>query len=415
VKSKDSKIKNIVFLHPFLVRLGGSEKLMIEGVKYFKQLGAKTHVLTFKFDPEEFRDFDLLRNADVQVIGGGLLYPGSYSGRGILSPFLALALRRKIGKIKPDIIISQEWVGCVYLYLATLFSPFNYVTNIYETMFRSDTNPLRYAHIHRKVFDELRESTPGGKEFISTEKPRRNLIWNMLVELMAIVARRAIRKASKIFVLSNQMKHEVSKLYDREATVIRGGIPREILTYEPKQDIKQKLGLSNRRVILNVNRLIPRKRVDLLIKAFGKLSNRFKDVVLVIGGAGPEEGNLKNLAKDLGIADRVKFVGFIKEGELWDYYAGCDVFAHLNWADFALAPLEALALQKKVVWTTEIETDEFLAQNKHIFVAEPTVNDAARALEEALSTEVTEKNDLSSYASDVYFESLSKELLPLLG
>ena len=415
MKSKDSKIKNIVFLHPFLVRLGGSEKLMMEGVKYFKQRDIKTHILTFQFDPEEFRDFDLLRNADVQVIGSGFLYPASYLGRGILSPFLALALRRKIGKIKPDIIISQEWVGSVYLYFATLSSSFSYVTNIYETMFRSDTNPLRYAHIHGKVFHELRESTPGGKEFISLNRPNRNLIWNMLVEMAAVVARRAIRKARKIFVLSNQMKREISKLYDREATVVRGGIPREILTYKPKQDIKKKLGISNQRVILNVNRLIPRKRVDLLIKAFGKLSNCFKDVVLVIGGTGPEEENLKNLAKDLGIADRVKFVGFIKEGELWDYYAGCDVFAHLNWADFALAPLEALALQKKVVWTTEMETDEFLAQNKHIFVAEPTVNDAARALEEALTTEVTEKNDLSNYASDMYFERLSQELPLLLG
>jgi len=154
--------------------------------------------------------------------------------------------------------------------------------------------------------------------------------------------------------------------------------------------------------------------VDLLIKAFGQLSNRFEDVVLVVGGTGPEEENLKNLAKDLGIEDKVKFVGRIDEGDLWDYYAGCEVFAHLNWADFALAPLEALALQKKVVWTTEMEMDEFLAQNRHIFVTKPTVNDAARAMGKALTIEVPERNDLSNYTSDVYFENLTKELLLVL-
>ncbi len=408
------KIKNIAFIHPYLVRLGGSEKLMMEGVRYFEQHGIKTHILTFKFDRDEFRDFDVLRSTNVQVIGRGLLFPGSYLGRGLLFPLMVMALRRKIREIKPDIIISQEWVGCIYLYFATPFSSFNYVTNIYETMFRSDTNPLRYARLHRKAFHELRESTPGGKEFISPERPRWNLIWSMLVEMATLAAYRAVRKAKKIFVLSDQMKWEVNKLYGREAIVIRGGISGEILTYEPKQNIKEKLGLSNCRVVLNVNRLIARKRVDLLIRAFGQLGKKFGDVVLVIGGAGPEEANLKNLVKELGIENKVKLVGRVDEGELWDYYAGCDIFAHLNWADFALAPLEALALQRKVVWTTEMEMDEFLAQNKHIFITEPTVNDAARALEEALSTEITEKSDLSSYASDRYFENLTNELLPLL-
>ncbi len=137
-------------------------------------------------------------------------------------------------------------------------------------------------------------------------------------------------------------------------------------------------------------------------------------MVLVIGGKGSEEENLKNLARELGIEDKVKFVGYVSEDDLWDYYAGCDVFAHLNWADFALAPLEALALQRKVVWTTEMEMDDFLAQDRHIFVTEPTVEDAAGAIEKALVTNVPEKNDLSAYTSDVYFENLISELLPLL-
>ena len=408
------KIKNIAFIHPYLVRLGGSEKLMMEAVRYFKQNSIKTHILTFKFKQEEFRDISDLRGANVQVIGRGLLYPGSYLGRAILYPLMALALRRKIREIKPNIIISQDLVGCMYLYPATLFTPFNYVTHIYETIFRSDTNPFRYARIHRKAFDELREFTPGGKEFISPERPRWNLIWSMLVEMAALAAYRTVRKAKKIFVLSDQMKWEVNKLYGKEAVVIRGGIPREILTYEPKQNIKEKLGLSNSRVVLNVNRLIARKRVDLLIRAFGQLGKKFGDVVLVIVGTGPEEENLKNLVKELGIENKVKLVGRVDEGELWDYYADCEVFAHLNWADFALAPLEALALQRKVIWTTEMEMDEFLAQNRHIFVTEPTVNDAARAMEKALTTEIPERNDLSRFTSEVYFENVTKELLLVL-
>jgi len=70
------------------------------------------------------------------------------------------------------------------------------------------------------------------------------------------------------------------------------------------------------------------KRIDLLINAFKIIYDRIKDTVLIIGGIGPDEKNLKALVKKLNIQDRVKFVGYIKEEELWDYLLACDVFVH---------------------------------------------------------------------------------------
>ncbi|GAI56514.1 unnamed protein product, partial [marine sediment metagenome] len=78
-------------------------------------------------------------------------------------------------------------------------------------------------------------------------------------------------------------------------------------------------------------------------------------------GVGQKEEKFKKLAIRLNIAGKVEFVGYIKEEELWDYYTSCDVFAHPDHADFAIAPYEALALQKNVVWSTEMEVDEILA------------------------------------------------------
>lgn len=128
--------------------------------------------------------------------------------------------------------------------------------------------------------------------------------------------------------------------------------------------------------------------------------------MLIIGGVGPEEENLKGLANKLDLQDRVKFIGYIKEEELWDYIASCDVFVHPNWADFAIAAYEPLALQKKKVWSTEMEIDEYLAGNKHIFTFDPAANDLARVIERALNTEVKEDNDLSMYTWDKYFEKI---------
>jgi len=83
---------------------------------------------------------------------------------------------------------------------------------------------------------------------------------------------------------------------------------------------------------------------------------------------------------------------------------------HPNWAEFAIAPLEALALNKKVVWTTEMEIDETLKGNKYIFPADPTVDDFAIAIEKALNTEIKAKYYLDVYTWDRYCEGIMKEL-----
>ena len=71
---------------------------------------------------------------------------------------------------------------------------------------------------------------------------------------------------------------------------------------------------------------------------------------------------------------------------------------------------EALAMNKKVVWSSEVEIDEHLAGNKHVFAANPTADDFAKVMEKALATEVTEVNDLSVYSFDNYCERIVKEL-----
>lgn len=318
-----------------------------------------------------------------------------------------LNLRRAIKHLSPDIIIGHGYSSCVDLCLATLFTNIPYVAHIPETIFRSDKSIEKYALIHKKVFNEIRGATIGGKNFIPPNPPSGlRLSRRVLAELYALSIYAGVRKARVVFVHSNQMKWEVNRLYKKEAIVFKGAFPSEIVNYKSKVNIKEKLGIENKKLILNVNRLDPRKRVDFLIKAFKQICDEVDDVVLVIGGIGPEEKKLKNLTKELNIEDMVKFMGYIKGDELWDFYACCDVFTHPNWADFAIAPYEALALQKKVVWSTEMEQDENIVMNKHIFVANPTVDDFAAAIKRALNTEVAENYDLSEYSWDAYFSKI---------
>ena len=407
MEGDDSSVERVVLFCEGLVGVGGAERLLFEEAKYLEKSRIETHILVFNFKEEVL--FNNVYDVNIELIGHrteskNLLLKIIRNLRNIY------ALRERIKDIRPDVIISTTAWDCVSLYLATVFTPFYYVSHIHGTIFWFPNDLLKYALIHKKVFNEIRESVIGHKEFISIETPKSGLVKRIFKEAYAVAMYIGVRKAEKIFVLSNQMKWEVNKLYGKDAIVLKGAFPSEILNYKPKIDIKERLCLIDKRMILNVNRLDPRKRVDLLIKTFKQIYDKFDDVVLVIGGVGPEEDNLRALVKELNIHDRVKFVGYIKEEELWDYLASCDVFVHPNWADFAIAAYESLALQKKVVWSTEMEIDEYLSTNKHIFSASPTVDDFAEAIENALSTDVQEVDDLSMYTWDRYCEEIMMEL-----
>jgi len=403
----NQKNKKVILFSGGLVGVGGAERLMFEEANYFEKSGFEVHILTFDFREEVL--FNEAFKVDIKPIGhrinsSNLLVNAIYRIINIL------ALRREIRQINPRIILLTSAWDSISCYLATLFTRYSYSAHIHSTVFWSVDNLIKYAFIHRKVFNEVRESVTGHKEAISVKPPKASLLMRTVKEFVAIAMYKGVRKAKKIFVSSNQMKWEVGKLYGKEAIVLKGAFPKEILYYKPKGNIKERLGLNNKRIILNVNRLDTRKRVDLLIRAFKQVSELSDDVVLVIGGIGPEEQRLKNLAQQLNLADKINFIGYIREEELWDYLAACDVFVHPNWADFAIAAYEPLALQKKVVWSTEMEIDEHLANNKHIFAAKPTVDDFAGAIEKALNTEVIEKNDLSFYTWDKYCGKIVEEL-----
>jgi glycosyltransferase involved in cell wall biosynthesis len=75
------------------------------------------------------------------------------------------------------------------------------------------------------------------------------------------------------------------------------------------------------RIVLAVGRLHRNKAFDVLFRALARLP----DVVLWLAGEGPEHTRLDTLARELGIADRVRWLGWRKDvGAL---FAACDAFA----------------------------------------------------------------------------------------
>jgi glycosyltransferase involved in cell wall biosynthesis len=101
-------------------------------------------------------------------------------------------------------------------------------------------------------------------------------------------------------------------------------------------------------IILAVGRLHPVKGFDLLIDAYAKISARFPSWRVIIIGEGPDESTLKSLCSDLGVSDRVEFLGWVRDVETWMARAGLVVLPSRSEA-FGNAILESLAMGAPVI------------------------------------------------------------------
>ncbi|MGQ9771108.1 MAG: glycosyltransferase family 4 protein [Thermogutta sp.] len=112
--------------------------------------------------------------------------------------------------------------------------------------------------------------------------------------------------------------------------------------------IRGELGFGTERVILFVGRLIPKKGVHTLIRACSLLP-REVDYRLIIVGHGTFGPELEKLARKLGIAERVQFVGFVQPEKLPKWYLAADVFVLPSLETWGVVALEALACGLPVI------------------------------------------------------------------
>tara|TARA_R110001583_G_scaffold195457_1_gene373805 strand:+ start:4968 stop:6185 length:1218 start_codon:yes stop_codon:yes gene_type:complete len=139
--------------------------------------------------------------------------------------------------------------------------------------------------------------------------------------------------------------------------LIHNGVNTERFTPGPKPDfLLARHELHGKRIILSVGRVVPRKGMDVLIRAMPLVLSTTPDAHLLIVGEGEFRSILEQLTDELGLRAHVTFAGRVADTELADYYRLSDIFAMPNrempdgdTEGFGLVFLEANACRKAVV------------------------------------------------------------------
>lgn len=193
------------------------------------------------------------------------------------------------------------------------------------------------------------------------------------------------RAARTIFV-SGRLKRAAEKRIGRslDAAVIGNGIPLDLVRPEhADRDAAPREG----RTIFSASYLVPRKAIRDNILALAAVRDRHPDVRYVIAGDGPEAANLRRLAAESGVADRVEFVGMLSHAQTLERMAAADIFSLPSWNEaFGVVYIEAMAQGRPVIACRGEGIEDVVAHGETGWLVEPrNVDSLAAAFDELLS------------------------------
>lgn len=155
-------------------------------------------------------------------------------------------------------------------------------------------------------------------------------------------------------------------------TPLRNGVDLELFRPVDRGATRRALGM-DRFTLLSVGNLHSVKGHHHVIEALAHLP----DVALVIAGSGPDRKRLEAQALELGVADRVTFLGALPQNQLREYYGAADALVLAsNREGWANVLLEAMACGTPTVATRVGGTPEVVrSPAAGVLIARPTPED----------------------------------------
>lgn len=158
----------------------------------------------------------------------------------------------------------------------------------------------------------------------------RGLIAKIILHYIRIWDQATVNRVDYFIANSRYTKKRINKHYGREAVVIYPPVDVDCFElYTKKEDF-----------YLTVSRMVPYKRIDIIVEAF----NRIPERRLVIIGEGPTLKSIKSKARS-----NIEILGFQPFSVLRSYMERARAFVFAAEEDFGIAPVEAMACGTPVI------------------------------------------------------------------
>jgi len=265
-------------------------------------------------------------------------------------------LRKKLKTRHSITVFTCKGAGKV-VFRTTCAHPFGFLVPLPNPYFIKRLNEFDVVNIHYYPFcvyapllrSKVVLTFHGWTDVPETEIS--SFLWasrEITMNLLKLPARRCSLIISVSRFLANKIKH-ISR-----TIVIPNGV--DLSIYSPGED---------RGYVLFVGRLVWYKGVHELIHIIANM-----EMDLHIVGKGPELARLKELAKSLGVEEKVKFLGVIPEEELIEEYRNCSFLASASkWEGFGMPFLEANACGKPIIGYNRAAIPERIKHGYNGFLA----------------------------------------------
>ena len=294
--------KRIAVVHEWLVTYAGSEQVLGE-------------ILAFFPDADLFAVVDFLSDEDRTKLSGKQAkttfiqrLPFASRGYRIYLPLMPMAIEQ-LDLSAYDIIISSSHAvakgaltGPDQLHICYCHTPIRYAWDLQHQY-------LREARLTRGI---------------------KSLLARLILHYIRLWDARTVNGVDHFIANSAYVARRIKKVYRRDAKVIHPPVNLEMFTmHEVKEDF-----------YLAASRMVPYKRIDLIVEAFSSTPER----KLVVIGDGPEMPRIRRLA-----GPNVSFLGYQKTAVLKDYLQRARAFVFAAEEDFGIMPLEAQACGTPVI------------------------------------------------------------------
>lgn len=180
------------------------------------------------------------------------------------------------------------------------------------------------------------------------------------------------KNCDMVIALTNNMKKEILKIYNREVEVISNGIELDRFKNLSRKKCRKELGISNdEKIILYIGRLHKKKCVEDLIKALKNVVLKEKNVKLLIVGSGEEKKKLMELVKNEDLEKIVIFIGEVANDKIPKYIISSDIFALVSYGEgYPMVFSEVLASGIPIVTSNNGPNSEIIENGKNGIVVE---------------------------------------------